>query len=87
VKMGFVSWFYVKAKSFKVLVAGGAFVLHFVEMSLGFSCVVFLGKLCAAWLKSTVEVVVCNPEAIEFIKLFREGSKAFIVLPSDWVGA
>lgn len=50
--------------------------------------VAFLGKLCTAWLKSTVEASVCNPKTKEFFKLFREGSNAFIVHRgsnrSDW---
>lgn len=31
------------------------------------------------WLKSTLKVLVCSPEAKDFIQSFREGSKAFIV--------
>lgn len=76
--MGFVSWFYVEAKAFELSVAKGCSVLRLLERSLGFFRVAFLGKLCGAWLKSTVELVR-NPKAMEFIKSFREEFKAFII--------
>jgi hypothetical protein len=61
VKMGFVSWFYVEAKAFEVSVAEGGSVLRLLERRRGFSRVALLGKLCAAWLKSIVEALFCNP--------------------------
>lgn len=57
----------------------GGFVVHLVEWRSGFSRVAFLGKLCVAWLKSMVEALVRNPEVKDFIHLFRERSKAFII--------
>jgi hypothetical protein len=45
--------FFVEAKTFEFSVVEGALVLQLEERR-GFSCVVFLGSLCA-WLKSTME--------------------------------
>lgn len=42
------------------------------------SCCVH-GEVVCDWLKSTMEALVRNIEPTEFIKSFREGSKAFIV--------
>jgi hypothetical protein len=68
--MGFMSWFYIEDKVFELSVAKGGSILHLVERSHGFSRVAFLGKLCVAWLKYTMEALVRNPEEMEFIKSF-----------------
>jgi hypothetical protein len=89
VKMDFVSWLHVEAKTFEFLVADGAFILWLEERRRGLSCVVFMGKLCIGWLRIIVEVLVCNTELLGFVScleraprlsLFREvpmGQAAF----------
>lgn len=44
----------MEAKTFEFSVVEGALVLQLEERRRGFSCVVFLGTLCA-WLKLTME--------------------------------
>jgi hypothetical protein len=41
---------------------------------------VLLGKMSFAWLKTTMEALICKTEMTEFIKLHRYGNKVFIVL-------
>jgi hypothetical protein len=52
---GFCGRFYVEVKTFELLVVEGAFVLWPKQRRMGLPCVPFLGIVCTAWLKSTVE--------------------------------
>lgn len=68
----------MEAKTFVLSVMEGASVLQ-VEERRGYSAVAFLGTQCTAWLISTVEELMQSPGAKNFVKSFREGSKATIV--------
>jgi hypothetical protein len=61
------------------LVVKGGSVHCLVERRRRFTRVALLGNLCAAWLESMVEALVPNPETMDFIKTFWEGSRAFII--------
>jgi hypothetical protein len=78
VKMDFVNLFFVEAKMFDLSMAEEAFFLRLEERR-GMARVAFLGKLCTAWLKSTIRPWVCNPQKKDLFKSFSEGSNAFIV--------
>lgn len=67
VKMDFVSWLHVEAKTFEFLVVDGASILQLEERRRGLSHVVFVGKLCTGWLRIIVEALVCNTELLEFV--------------------
>lgn len=75
VKIGFVSWFYVRLKLLNFRWITWVLFSVWWKRSLGFALVAVFGKLCVAWLKSTVEAMVRIPKAMVFIKSFRVGSK------------
>jgi len=72
------SRFYVEAKSFRFSVEAGSAELRVEEKRKGFSGYVVLGLSCTAWLLSRVEEVLGNAGIEDFVKSFREGSKATI---------
>jgi len=57
-RMGFLSWFYVEAKAFKLSVEEGCFALRIIERSGGVSRAMFMGKVSVEWLFATVETLV-----------------------------
>lgn len=60
--MGFLSWFCVEAKAFKLLVEEGHSMLRIVERSRGVSRVVYRGKVSLAWLLAIVEALIQGDE-------------------------
>jgi hypothetical protein len=77
--MGLESRFFVEAKTFVFSTVEGKSELWVEERKKGFSGAVCLGSLSIAWLISNVEEVLRDPGDEEFVKSFREESKAIIV--------
>jgi hypothetical protein len=71
--------FFVEAKSFAFSVEEGGSVLRLEERRRGFTGVLYLGFQCIEWLVLTVEEFLQNPDVKDFVKSFREDSKALIV--------
>jgi hypothetical protein len=66
--MGFLKWFYTKAKVFKILAVEGHSVLCFVKRSRGVSRAVHMGKVTVEWLLACIEELVRGEGPKEFIK-------------------
>ncbi len=73
------SRFFVEAKSFRFSVVEGTSDLRLEEKRKGSSWYAVLGSSCSAWLLSMVEEVLGNLEIEDFVKYFREGTKATIL--------
>jgi hypothetical protein len=76
--MGLESRFFVEAKTFVFSAVERKSELWVEERRKGFSGSVCLGSLSVAWLIAKVEEVIRNPGDEEFVKSFREESKAII---------
>jgi hypothetical protein len=72
------SRFFVEAKSFRFSVETRSAELRVEEKRKGFSGSAVFGLSCTAWMLSRVEEVLGNPGIEDFVKSFREGSKATI---------
>jgi hypothetical protein len=70
--------FLVELKSFTFSVLGMASTLRVEEKRKNFMGVVILNSQSFEWLASTLEVLLGFPEAQDFVKSFREGSKVLI---------
>jgi hypothetical protein len=77
--MGLESRFFVEAKTFVFSAVERKSELRVEERRKGFSGTVCLGSLSVAWLIAKVEEVIRNPGDEEFVKSFREESKAIIL--------
>jgi hypothetical protein len=77
--MGLESRFFVEAKTFVFSAVERKSELRVEERRKGFSGSVCLGSLSVAWLISKVEEVIRDPGDEEFVKSFREESKAIII--------
>jgi len=69
----------VEAKTFLFLVEEGKSVLRMEERRKGFLGVVLLGLQCTAWVVATVKEALRSQRVEDFVKSFREESKAWIV--------
>jgi hypothetical protein len=77
--MGLESRFFVEAKTFVFSAVERKSELRVEERRKGFSGTVCLGSLSVAWLISKVEEVIRDPGDEEFVKSFRDESKAIIL--------
>jgi hypothetical protein len=77
--MGLESRFFVEAKTFVFSAVERKSKLRVEERRKGFSGTVCLGSLNVAWLISKVEEVIRDPGDEEFVKSFRDESKAIIL--------
>jgi hypothetical protein len=77
--MGVESRFFVEAKSYVFSTGVRNSELRVEERRKGFYGSVSLGSLSVAWLISKVEELIRDPGDEEFVKPFREESKAIII--------
>jgi hypothetical protein len=71
--------FLAEAKTFLFLVEEGKFVLRMEKRRKGFLGVVLLGLQCTTWVVAAVKEALLSPGIKDFVKSFREDSKAWIV--------